>query len=199
MFDEAVVEERDPNVLGVVEVEDVIARVRVAVERAEAVERSKDEPEDGLGCTVADGLGLFHQIGPRTADHEIGRDDTRRAEVCMDARNVNEGMVGVEVGELLLIFRLTGVVELLGEAFLDFGDQLIGFECLESECENCAEQVGVFQVGRNRIGDAGVLHLHCDCVLFAGRGIDDDRAVNLPNRGRRNRFVVPVDEQLVDW
>ena len=59
-----------------------------------------------------------------------------------------------------------------------------------------AEQVGVGEVGLDRLADARVLHLDGDGPLDAGRRVDDDGAVDLADRRRGDRLGIPLDEQL---
>ena len=106
-------------------------------------------------------------------------------------------MVAVEVGEALLVGALDPVVELLGDAFFDLGDHLGRVEAVEAGGQQGAEQVGVAQVGRDRLADAGVLDLHRDCAFAAVGRVAPDGAVDLADRRRGDRLGIPLDEQLI--
>ena len=106
-------------------------------------------------------------------------------------------MVAVEVDEALLVGALALVVELLGDAFLDLGHHLGRVEALEAGRQHGPEQVGVAQVGRDRLADAGVLHLDRHGAFAAVVGIAPHGAVDLADRRCRDRLGIPLDEQLL--
>ena len=57
---------------------------------------------------------------------------------------------------------LVAVVELLGEALAQLVDERSGVETGKHHAEHAEEQVGVHEVGADRVVDARVLHLHRD-------------------------------------
>ena len=74
VLDEPEVEERDRAVA----VEQVVARMRIAVERVEPVQAAEHEAEDGLAGEVALAAGPTSAAPPRRADDELGGQHPRR-------------------------------------------------------------------------------------------------------------------------
>ena len=93
--------------------EQVVARVGITVEEAEPVEGSEHEPEDRLAREVALFLGPLLQLGEPNSLRQLRGEHAPGAELGQHARHVDEGMIGVEVGEALLAFGFQSVVELL--------------------------------------------------------------------------------------
>ncbi len=190
MLDQAEVEERDPAV----SVEDVVARVRVAVECPEPVQTAEDEAEDRLARHVALLLRPLENLGERVAADEFGDENARGRQFVDHLGHMDKRVPAVEVGEHLLVLRLARVVEFLAQSFLYLGDHFLGVQALEPEREKSAQQVCRAQVCINGLGNAGVLHLHGDSTLACVR--TDDRTVHLSDRRGRYRLVVELDEQL---
>ena len=56
---------------------------------------------------------------------------------------MDEGVATIEVCEQLLVASLQPVVQLLGEAFLDLCDHVVGVEPAEALLQRDSQQVGV--------------------------------------------------------
>ena len=106
-------------------------------------------------------------------------------------------MAAVEVDEALLVVALLAVVELLAEPLLDLGDELGGVERAERLAQEHADQVGVLQVGGDRLGDARVLHLDGDRPFAAGVRVADHGPMDLADRRRGDRLGIPLEEELL--
>ena len=192
VLDQAEVEERHPTAA----VEQVVARMGVAVELVHPVQRAEHEAEQALAGEVALVLVPGEQLLPRRAGDQLGRQHPRRRQLGQHVGDVDERVVAVVVGEVLLVLRLPPVVELLDQTLLDLGHHLVGIETAEALTQDRAEQVGGAQVALDGLADAGVLHLDGDGSLDAVR-VDDDGAVHLPDARRGDRQRVPLDEQAI--
>ena len=110
-----------------------------------------------------------------------------RRELVDDRGHVNERMIGVVLGEHALIRRFEFVVELFDEAGSQLFDERLRVEAREHQRDRAEQEVGVVQVGADRVVDAGVLHLHRDFEATARH-----RPVHLPDRRRRERDRIPL-------
>ena len=90
-------------------------------------------------------------------------------------------MSSVEVSKALLVGRFTAVIEFFGKPVFDFFDHFGWIEAAEPLLQDGAENVGVLEVSGDGCVNSGVLHFHCDRTFFAGRFVDDDGAVYLPD------------------
>ena len=113
--DEAEVEERDPPVA----VEQVVARVGVAVERLHPVQAAEHEAKQAFADLVALALVPRQRLSPRGAGGEVGGQHPRRAERVDHLGNREQRVAAVEVDEALLVVPLLPVVELLAEPLLE--------------------------------------------------------------------------------
>ena len=120
VFDQAEVEEGDRAVI----VEQVVAGMWVAVERAHPVQAAEHEPEDHLAGSVTVGLGALHQFVPAEPLGEFRGEHVHRRQFWNDLGDPDEGMVAVVVGERPLVSGLEFVVDFLGDAQLDLIDHL---------------------------------------------------------------------------
>ena len=189
---EAEVDERDAPVA----VEQVVARMRIAVERAHPVQAAEHEPEQPLAGEVALLLVPPEHVAPRRAGDQLAGQHASRRQSRQDGRHMDERVAAVELDETRLVGGLPAVVELLGDPLLDLGDQLRGVEPAESLAQQRAEQIRVGEIGFDGFGDAGILHLDRDGHLFAGVGVDGDGAVHLADRRCGDRFRVPLHEHV---
>src|SRR6185312_15921875 len=96
--------------------EEVVPRMRVAVERFEAIEAAEDEAEDRLAREVALVLIPCLELGEPRAGRQFGGQHASRAQRIDDSRYVDEGVTVVPAGEEALVARLDAVVELFGDA-----------------------------------------------------------------------------------
>ena len=106
-------------------------------------------------------------------------------------------MAAVEVDEALLVVALPAVVELLSEPLLDLGDELGGVQRTERLAQEHADQIGVLQVGSDRLGDARVLHLDSHRPFHPGVRVVEHGSMDLTDRRGGDRFGVPLEEQLL--
>jgi hypothetical protein len=177
--------------------EDVVPRVRVTVERVEAVQAPEHEPEDRLRRQVLLGLAPGQQLAPARAGREVRGQHPTRRQRRDDGRDVDEGVTVVEVGEGLLVRGLDVIVQLLADAGLDLGHHRAGVESLEELAHERAEQVGVGQVGPDGVGHAGVLDLDRDRAFGVPVPIPPERAVDLADRSRGDGLRIPLEEHVV--
>ena len=144
--------------------EQVVARVRVAVEEVQSVEaagtrsgRSSRPRGPAASCDHVLRLGEARAVGELGGEHPTG------AELGEHRRDVDERMTGVVVGELLLVRGLEPVVELLAEPGAQLVDERAGRRSPGNTLADAAEeQADVAEVGLDRLRDARVLHLHRD-------------------------------------
>ncbi len=188
----AEIEERDRSVV----VEQVVARVGVAVEGTHAIQAAEHEPEDHFTGVIALLLRPREQLRPREAVDQLRRQYSFGAVRRNDLGNPDERVSGVVVEEHPLVAGLEFVVDFFREPDLDFVDHLGRVEAPETLLEEDTEEVGVLQVGGDCFVDAGVLHFHGDRAFGASGRIDDDRPMHLPDRGGGDGFGVELDEQL---
>ena len=106
-------------------------------------------------------------------------------------------MAAVEVDEPLLVVAFSAIVEFLTQPLLDLGDKLGGVERAERLPEEHPDQVGVLEIGGDRLGHARVLHLDGDRSFAASVRIEHDSAVYLADRCRGDGLRIPLDEQLL--
>ncbi len=185
---QAEVEEGDPAA----GVEQVVARVGVAVEGPQAVEAAEGEAVEGLGGQVLLVLGPGEQLVPAHAVGELGGEHPAGREVGHHRGHVDRGMAVVGLGEHLLVAGLGAVVELLDQALAQLGHERLGVEAREQLAEPAEEQAGVVEVGGDGLGDPRVLHLHRH-----GPAVVGDGPVDLADRRRGDRHGVPLGEDLV--
>ena len=172
--------------------EQVVARMRVAVEGVHLVQAPEHEAVDRLPGQVALGLGPAGQLGEPRAVREVAGHQAASGELLDDAGNVNRRVAFVVAGEQLLVPGLGAVVKLLGDAFPQLREQRVDVLARRGDLEHPAQQGDVAQVGLDGLGDAGVLDLHRDRATVKG-----DRAVHLPDRCGRDRYRVPGREGLL--
>ncbi len=172
--------------------EQVVAGVRIAVERVQPVDAAEHEPEDRLGRGIALVLRPLLDLGEAGAVGELGGEHAHARQLVDDARHVDERMVRVPVGEEVLIVGLDAVVELLDEPGAQLLDERSGLEAREEQPQRAEDQVGVQEVGADRLADPGVLHLDRD-----GETRVRHRPVYLADRGGGDRGGIPLREQPV--
>jgi hypothetical protein len=172
--------------------EQVVPRVRVAVERVRAVQAAEHEAVDRLGGQVALGLRPGDELGEPRAVGQFAGHHAAGGQLGHDAGHVNGRVAGVVAREHLLVPGFPAVVELLGDAFSQLGQQRVDVLHRRGDLEHPAQQRDVAQVGLDGLGDARVLHLHRD-----GPAVPGDRAVHLPDRRGRDGFRVPGGEGQV--
>ena len=188
VLDQPEVEEGDPPA----RLEQVVARVRIAVEGVQLVQRPEGEPVDRLGRQVFLLLGPAEHLGEPRPGGELAGDHPGGAELVDDPRDGDRG-VAVEVGgELPLAVGFAQVVELLADPLPQLLDQLGHVLAGRGHPQQGAEQPHVAEVGGDRLGDPRVLHLDRD-----GPPVASDRAVHLADRGGGDRQRVPLGEDLV--
>jgi hypothetical protein len=147
------VEERDLAV----DAEAVVARVRVAVERAEVVHGVLREPPDALArVLLGGGRSGGQELGEPDALHPLGGEHAfacwwpRRRSGC--ARTGDRAKC---CGELALVGGLEAVVELVAHAVAQLVDQALGVEALQRERpDQPVQPLGVVEVGLDGVADA---------------------------------------------
>ena len=169
--------------------EEVVPRVRVAVEGVCLVQAAEHEAVDRLGGQVPLGLRPAGELGEPRAVGQVAGHQPPGGQPGDDPGHTNGGVAGVVPGEHLLVPGFPAVVELLGDAFPQLGQQRVDVLPWRGDLEHPAQQRDVAQVGLDRLGDARVLYLHRD-----GAAVMGDRAVHLPDRGGRDRLRVPGGE-----
>ena len=106
-----------------------------------------------------------------------------------DARDQDVGVTGVRRGEATLRSRLQGVVQLLDDAGLEFGQQRLDVQPGNEDREHPGEPGQLVQVGQERRTGARILDLDGDLATVV-----PDRAVDLPDARRSRGAVVEVAE-----
>ena len=119
---------------------------------------------------------------------------TRRVERSVwTLRDAHERVVAERAVHAALVLRLDLVVELVGDALAQLGEQRLGVHPRRHPLEQRHEQLHVAQVGLDRLGDARVLDLDRDVVALVRR-----RAVDLADRRGGDRALVERREVLVE-
>ena len=186
VLDQAEIEEGDPAAA----VEQVVARVRVAVERMCLVQAPEHEPVDRFRGQVALLLGPAGQLGEAGPVGQLARHHQPARQLVDDPRDVDRRVTVVVGGQQPLVGRLPAVVELLQHAVPQLVDERVDVLAGRGDAEQPAQQGDVVEVGRHGLGDAGILHLHRDRAAVVG-----DRPVHLPDRRGGDRFRVPARER----
>ncbi|MEZ5239355.1 MAG: hypothetical protein R2716_10565 [Microthrixaceae bacterium] len=171
--------------------EQVVARVRVAVERAQRVDRPEHEAVEGLGRELALVVRPREDLGEPGAARVVRGQHPLGAQLLVDRGHVDEGVSLVGPGEQELVVGLAAVVELLEQALAQLLDDGLGIEAREQQAQHREQQVGVREVRPDRIRHARVLNLDRHLPALRGRG-----AVDLSDRGRRDGLGVPAGEDL---
>ena len=143
-------------------VEQVVARVRVAVEGAHLVQAAEDEAVDGLGGQVAFVLGPAGEFGEAGAAGQLAGDHPAGGQLVDDRGDADGGVAVVAGGHQVLAGGLAAVVELLADPVSQLADQRAGVLGRGGDAEHPADQRDVAQVGRDGLGDARVLDLDGD-------------------------------------
>ena len=129
------VEERDAPVA----MEQIVARVRVAVERVHPVQAAKDEPEEHFAHSIAVLLRPLQHLLPRLAVNQLAGDHMRTAEGGQYIGNVDERVPAIEVGEELLIASLQPIVQFLDHSLLHLRHHLVGVQPAEALLQQHAQ------------------------------------------------------------
>ena len=132
------------------------------------------------------------QLGETRAGSQVAGDHPAGGQLADDLRHSDGGMAVVVVREQLLVVRLAAVVQLLDDPFLQLGDEGVHVLAGRDDAEHPAQQGHVAQIGRDGLGDPGVLHLDRDGPAVAGDG-----TVHLPDRRGRDGLGVPLGEDLL--
>jgi hypothetical protein len=113
VLDQAEVEEGDPAAA----VEQVVARVRIAVERVRLVQAAEHEAVDRLRGQVPLGLRPAGQLGEPGPVGELAGHHPAGGQLVQDLRDGDGGVALVVAGEELLVVGFAAVVEFLGDPF----------------------------------------------------------------------------------
>jgi hypothetical protein len=174
VLDEPEVEEGDPAA----GVEQVVARVRVAVEGADFVQAAEDEAVDRLRGQVAFVLGPAGEFGEAGSAGKLAGHHPAGGQLADDRGDVDGGMEFVVGGQEALVAGLAAVVKFLADPVPQLGQQRISVLGRRGDPQHPAQQGDVAQVGGEGLGDARVLDLDGDRAAVAS-----DCAVHLPDRG----------------
>ena len=186
MPDQPEVEEGDPAAA----LEQVVARVRVAVEGAHVVQAAEDEAVDRLGGQVAFVLRPAGEFGEADSAGELAGHHPAGGQPVDDPGDGDSGVAVVVGGHQALVGGLTAVVELLTDPVPQLAQQRVDVLGRRGDAQHPAQQRDVAQVGRDGLGDARVLDLDGDRAAVEG-----DRAVYLPDRGGGYRPRIPAGER----
>jgi hypothetical protein len=164
VLDEAEVEERDPAAA----VEQVVARVRVAVEGADLIQAAEDEAVDRFGGQVAFLLGPAGEFGEAGPAGQLAGHHLAGGQLADDPGDMDGGMAVVAGGQETLVGGLAAVVKFLQDPVPQFGYQRVDVLGRRGDAQHPAEQRDVAQVGRDGLGDAWVLDLDGDRTAVEG-------------------------------
>jgi hypothetical protein len=174
--------------------------MRVGVEHVQAPIGAPDEAVDRLAPLVPEPLSRGERIAPRQAPHSLLRQHTIGAQLTDDLRDVDERMSAVVLGELGLIGCLESIVELLGYANAYLTSHASNVKAhfqrrqtADDQAQKCRKQLGVLQVGADRVGHPRILDLdrHFAAVAEPGR-------VDLADRSRGEWLPVERDKSTLD-
>src|SRR5438309_11545808 len=96
--------------------EQVVARVRIAVEGVEPTEPPEDEPVNRLRGEVSLLLAPLQKLVKARPGYQLAREHPRGAQLGQDMRHADDGVSLVVPGEHLLALRLAHVVDLFLQA-----------------------------------------------------------------------------------
>ena len=102
-------------------------------------------------------------------------------------------MAAVSARDLALIGGLELVVELFDDPLAQLGQQSLSVDPGSEALEQRHQHLHVAHVGLDRLGNPGVLNLDRHLVAVVGCG-----AVDLPDRGGGDRFLVKAGEDCAD-
>src|SRR6266568_1953111 len=173
-------------------VEDVVARVRVAVEGVDPVQAAEHKPVDRLRGQVALALAPTLHLLEARARHEIRRQHARGAQLGHDMRHVDVWMALVVAREQLLAATLEAVIDLLLESLSELLHQRARVEAWKGGADDAPQKRHVAQVRGDAPGDPRVLDLDRHRAAVAC-----DRAVHLTDRGGRKCERIPLREDLI--
>ena len=172
-------------------VEDVVARVRVAVERGEPVDRPERKPKESFSREVALFLRPFEHLSKLRADHKLGRQHPLGRVVGEHGRHMNERVIGELVGEVLLVLGLKLVVQLLAQPVAELVGDRCGIDAREHHAKRREERVVCAQVRFDRVGNPRVLDLDGYRIAIVG-----ERSMDLTDRRGCDRRRVPFGEEV---
>ena len=141
-------------------IEQVVARVRIRVERAPAEDAPVGEPEEDLALPRARVLGTAeHVLEPEPLD--VLRREHLRGRVRRDHAGDRDERVAFEPrGEGRLVACLRDVVQLLEDPLAELLRHPLGVDARGEQAHRSDEQREVREVGADRRRDVRVLHLH---------------------------------------
>ena len=184
---QAEVEEPDAAVVE----QQVVAGMRVAGGAAQVLERAEEEAEQDLAVAVAFGVGELLDRLELAALDVLGDEHAAAAQARVDRRDVDERVPAPGARHRAVVLGLDLVVELVADPLAQLLGQRLHVESRSEALDEREQQLRVAQVGLDRLGDARVLDLDRDGAAVGGR-----RAVDLADRGRRERFGLEVGERL---
>ena len=182
---QAEVEEADAAVVE----QQVVAGVRVAGDAACVVHEPEVEAEDDLGEPVARRLVELLDRPEARAGDQVGDEHAPARELGVDLGHVRERMPAVGARDGAVVLRLELVVELLGDPLAQLRVHRLDVQAGREPLDERQQQGEVAQVGVDRLGHAGVLHLDRHVVPFAS-----DRTVHLADRRGGERLLVELRE-----
>ena len=188
VLDQPEVQERDPAAA----VEQVVARVRVPVERVHLVQAAEHEPVDRLPGQVTLLLRPGGQLGEPRAVGQLAGHHPPGGQLVDDPWHSDGGVPVVVVGQQPLVVGFAAVVELLQHPLAQLGHEPVHVLVRRGDLEHPAQQGYVVQVGGHGLGDAGVLDLHRH-----GPAVVGDRAVHLADGGGGDGLGIPLREHLL--
>ena len=177
-----------------VRAEQVVPRMRVAVERRQTEQAPEREPVQGLGCQIFLFLRPGEHFVPVHTISEFGSQHLGARELVEHLGHMDVGMAEIAVAEQVLIASFLLVVELFDETLTKFGHDRSMLESGEQLAESGEQQPCVVEVGGDRFGDARVLHLDRHRLTVVGHG-----PVDLSDRSRGDGNRIPFGEDALRW
>ncbi len=175
-----------------------VRRVRVAVEEAVA----EDHRQPGLGDHVGEPVALLHrpdlevEIGELDAGEVLEREHALARVAPVGARHRHVRVAGEVAMEGLGVAALLAVVELLADRARELVDELARVDEVERAHAFAHEPRGLLEqldVALDLARRVGPLHLDDDLAP-----VRKHRPVYLPDRGRRERLAVELEEEALD-
>ena len=186
------VDEADDRLLGGAEDEDVPG-MRVGVEEAVLEDHLDHQPDGGLG----DG-GSRESCGDRRLDllpvEELEREHVPARGLAIDLREADVPFVGEVQGEALGVVGLDLEVELAHDRAVELvheTDGRIDLRLGDRALDRRRHHVEELEIARDRVADAGALHLHDHVDVPVRRR--KDGAMHLPDRRRGEGLLLEAD------
>jgi hypothetical protein len=163
----------------------IVGKIWIALNGVEFEHFAQRKLDQSARYPVSVLLSGFDRVFDRNAFDEGHGEDLSCTPLLVKCRNDEPGVIRQEPGEVVQFGALTQVVRLLVQLpsrFREIGRKIEIFGQEPRKSDQCAH---IGHVAVDAAGDAGILHLYRQVAT-----VFEDRAMHLPDAGRRNRANV---------